>query len=98
MPGVSSRLFSVFPTVFVMRRTRSQLNWMSSMTMTVWMLMAISTAWTRSCTLAVTASGYNRSMMINRLVHLDVEGTSEELLHQLSYAIKNQLVTSKAPY
>ena len=33
-----------------------------------------------------------------RLVHLDVEGTSEELLRQLSYAIKNQLVASKAPY
>ena len=32
------------------------------------------------------------------VVHLDVEGTSEELLRQLSYAIKNQLVASKAPY
>ena len=34
---------------------------------------------------------------MGRLVHLDVEGTSEELLRQLSYAIKNQLVASKAP-
>ena len=33
-----------------------------------------------------------------RLVHLDVEVRSEELLRQLSYAIKNQLVASKAPY
>ena len=31
-----------------------------------------------------------------RLVHSDVEDCSEELLHQQSYAIKNQLVTSKA--
>ena len=37
-------------------------------------------------------------MQYNRVVHLDVEGTSEELLRQLSYAIKNQLVASKAPY
>ena len=36
--------------------------------------------------------------VVTRLVHLDVEGTSEELLRQLSYAIKNQLVASKAPY
>ena len=36
--------------------------------------------------------------VVTRLVHLDVEGTSEELLRQLSYAIKNQLVVSKAPY
>ena len=36
--------------------------------------------------------------VVSRLVHLDVEGTSKELLHQLSYAIKNQLVASKAPY
>ena len=34
----------------------------------------------------------------NRLVHLDVEVRFEELLRQLSYAIKNQLVASKAPY
>ena len=33
-----------------------------------------------------------------RLVHLDVEDQVEELLRQLSYAIKNQLVASKAPY
>ena len=33
-----------------------------------------------------------------RLVHLDVEERSEELLRQLSYAIKNQLVESKAPH
>ena len=33
-----------------------------------------------------------------RLVHLDVEDCSEELLSQQSYAIKNQLVASKAPY
>ena len=33
-----------------------------------------------------------------RLVHLDVEDISEELLRQHSYAIKNQLVASKAPY
>ena len=35
--------------------------------------------------------------MQTRLVHLDVEDISEELLCQLSYAIKNQLVASKAP-
>ena len=34
----------------------------------------------------------------SRVVHLDVEVSSEELLRQLSYAIKNQLVASKAPY
>ena len=34
----------------------------------------------------------------SRLVHLDVEDQVEELLRQLSYAIKNQLVASKAPY
>ena len=34
----------------------------------------------------------------SRVVHLDVEEWSEELLRQLSYAIKNQLVASKAPY
>ena len=33
-----------------------------------------------------------------RVVHLDVEDQIEELLRQLSYAIKNQLVASKAPY
>ena len=33
-----------------------------------------------------------------RVVHLDVEDQVEELLRQLSYAIKNQLVASKAPY
>ena len=32
------------------------------------------------------------------VVHLDVEDCSEELLRQHSYAIKNQLVTSKGPY
>ena len=32
-----------------------------------------------------------------RLVHLDVEDCSEEFLRQQSFAIKNQLVTSKAP-
>ena len=32
-----------------------------------------------------------------RVVHLDVEERSEDLLRQLSYAIKNQLVASKAP-
>ena len=31
-------------------------------------------------------------MIISRLVHLDVEDQVEELLRQLSYAIKNQLV------
>ena len=31
------------------------------------------------------------------VVHLDVEGTSEELLRQLSYAIKNQRGASKIP-
>ena len=36
--------------------------------------------------------------VLSRLVHLDVKETSEELLRQLSYAIKNQLVASKAPY
>ena len=36
--------------------------------------------------------------VIIRLVHLDVEDQVEELLRQLSYAIKNQLVASKAPY
>ena len=35
---------------------------------------------------------------IFRVVHLDVEVWSEELLRQLSYAIKDQLVASKAPY
>ena len=34
----------------------------------------------------------------NSVVHLDVEDFSEELLRQHSYAIKNQLVASKAPY
>ena len=33
----------------------------------------------------------------SRLVHRDVEVSSKELLRQLSYAIKNQLVASKAP-
>ena len=33
-----------------------------------------------------------------RLLHLDVEDQVEELPRQLSYAIKNQLVASKAPY
>ena len=33
-----------------------------------------------------------------RLVHLDVEDCSEELLRKQSYAIKNQLDSSKAPY
>ena len=37
------------------------------------------------------------NVIVDRLVHLDVEDTSEEFLGQLSYAIKNQLVTSKAP-
>ena len=32
------------------------------------------------------------------VVHLDDEDYSEELLHQHSFAIKNQLVASKAPY
>ena len=32
------------------------------------------------------------------VVHLDVEDCSEKLLRQHSYAIKNQLVASKAPY
>ena len=32
------------------------------------------------------------------MVHFNVEDCSEELLHQHSYAIKNQLVASKAPY
>ena len=32
------------------------------------------------------------------LVYLHVEDTSEELLRQLSYAIKNQLKALKAPY
>ena len=33
-----------------------------------------------------------------RVVHLDVEDQIEELLRQLSYAIKNQLKAPKAPY
>ena len=33
-----------------------------------------------------------------RLVQLDVEDCSKELLRQQSYAIKNQLVESKAPH
>ena len=33
-----------------------------------------------------------------RLVQLDVEDCSKELLRQQSYAIKNQLVALKAPY
>ncbi len=32
-----------------------------------------------------------------RVVHLDVEDTSEELLRQLPYAIKNQQGASKIP-
>ena len=38
------------------------------------------------------------SIRTTRLVHLGVEVRSEELLRQLSYPIKNQLVASKAPY
>ena len=41
------------------------------------------------------------SLIINvtlyMLVHLDFEDCSEELLRQHSFAIKNQLVASKAP-
>ena len=37
-------------------------------------------------------------MLCISVVHLDVEDCSEELLCQQSYAIKNQLVASKAPY
>ena len=38
------------------------------------------------------------AFFLNRLVRLDVKHWFEELLRQLSYAIKNQLVASKAPY
>ena len=38
-----------------------------------------------------------KNIIRNRLVHLDVEDQVEELLRQLSYSIKNQLVASKAP-
>ena len=41
---------------------------------------------------------YCKILMIGSVLHLDVEERSEELLRQLSYAIKNQLVASKAPY
>jgi len=34
----------------------------------------------------------------SRVVHLDVEDCSEELLRQQSYAIKNQLGHPKPPY
>ena len=39
-----------------------------------------------------------RKYLNTRVLHLDVEERSEELLRQLSYAIKNQLVASKAPH
>ena len=41
---------------------------------------------------------WRRTFVSTRVVHLDVEDQVEELLRQLSYAIKNQLVASKAPY
>ena len=34
---------------------------------------------------------------LSRVLHLDVEVRSEELLHQISYAIKNQLGHPKPP-
>ena len=39
----------------------------------------------------------NSDIEQSRLVHLDVEDCSEELLRQLSFAIKNQLGHSKPP-
>ena len=45
-----------------------------------------------------TKNNTNNTSIENRVVHLDVEVRSEELLRQLSYAIKNQLFASKAPY
>ena len=53
---------------------------------------------TGRCTTTDMESGLDWCSTKVRVVHLDVEEWSEELLRQLSYAIKNQLVASKAPY
>ena len=41
---------------------------------------------------------WNYLLIIFSVLHLDVEDSSEELLRQQSYAIKNQFVASKDPY
>ena len=43
------------------------------------------------------STGKFRLISTSRLVHLDVEDSSEDLLRQLSYAIKNQLKALKIP-
>ena len=51
----------------------------------------------RSCLTTLSHSHLTRSWLRCRLVHLDVEGCSEELLRQQSYAIKNQIGHQKPP-